>query len=257
MDNNLLNGVIGLAKKAGEEILGIYRRPEDIAVQTKSDESPLTQADLIAHHLITDGLQQLTPSLPVLSEESIAIPFVERQKWQQYWLVDPLDGTKEFIQKTDDFTVNIALIENHRPILGVVYVPVEKLCYFAMQGKGAFKQIGETPPQQINTRHNAHESLVVVASRRHGVRELQAFLERLGDHTIVHRGSALKFCIVAEGVADIYPRFGPTSEWDTAAGQCIVEAAGGKVVDLNGQPLRYNSKQSLLNPSFVVEGTKT
>lgn len=253
--NLLLNDVIRLAKNAGDKILAIYRCSENMAVQVKNDQSPLTEADLVSHRVITQGLLELTPKWPILSEESAVIPYAERELWQRYWLVDPLDGTKEFIQKTDDFTVNIALIENHKPILGIVSAPALQLCYSAAQGKGAFKQIAETPSQPINTRKKLETSTVVVASRRHGLGELQAFLGRLGDHTIVHRGSALKFCIVAEGAADIYPRFGPTSEWDTAAGQCIVEAAGGKVVDLSGHPLRYNTKESLVNSSFLVKGT--
>ncbi len=250
----LLNSVIKLAKEAGEKIKEIYQQIDSVAVHIKSDQSPLTEADLIAHQVLAHGLKQLTPHLPILSEESVAIPFAERSSWQRYWLVDPLDGTKEFIQKTDDFTVNIALIEDHKPILGVIYAPISGLCYFAEKGQGAFKQLGENLPQPIHSHSNLSSPVTVVVSRRHGLAELQAFLQRLGDHTIVNRGSALKFCLVADGTADIYPRFGPTSEWDTAAGQCIVEVAGGKVVDLSGGSLDYNTKESLLNPSFLVIG---
>lgn len=252
--HGLLESVAQLAKEAGEKILAIYRCGQEAQVSLKSDRSPLTEADLAAHHAIVAGLKQLTPELPILSEESLAVSYEERSSWQRYWLVDPLDGTKEFIERTDDFTVNIALIEDHQPILGVVYAPVLQVCYFAEQGKAAQKQIQQQPVTQIHSAKSNRDAVIVVTSRRHGLAELQTFLAHLGNHTIIHRGSALKFCLVAEGVADLYPRFGPTSEWDTAAGQCIVEAAGGKVADLNGQRLRYNTRESLVNPSFLVTG---
>lgn len=249
--NALFSHVITLAKQAGEEILAIYQG--QIIVDAKADLSPLTAADLAAHKIIVDGLKQLTPDVPVLSEESAETPFTERKNWQRYWLVDPLDGTKEFIEKNDEFTVNIALIENHQPVFGVVYAPALNICYFAMRGKGAFKQENSVS-QPIHVKANVGKQIHVVTSRRHGLSELQYFLQQLGDHTMLHRGSALKFGLVAEGVADIYPRLGPTSEWDTAAAQCIVEEAGGAVVDLSGKPFRYNTKASLLNPEFLAVG---
>lgn len=249
--NALFSHVITLAKQAGEEILAIYRG--QIIVETKADFSPVTAADLAAHKVIVDGLKQLTSGVPVLSEESAAIPFAERKNWQRYWLVDPLDGTKEFIEKNGEFTVNVALIENHEPIFGVVYAPVLNICYFATRGVGAFKQENNLT-QQIHANKEIGEKINVATSRRHGLNKLQYFLQQIGDHTVVHRGSALKFGLVAEGQADIYPRLGPTSEWDTAAAQCVLEEAGGAVIDLAGNPLRYNTKDSLENPEFIAIG---
>jgi len=254
MDINLLLPALQIAKEAGEKILAVYQRTEAVTVQVKDDESPLTEADLAAHHHIVAGLSALTPSFPVLSEESTAVAFAERASWQNYWLVDPLDGTKEFIQKTDEFTINIALIVKHQAALGIVYAPALDLCYFAMQEYGAYKQEGAGLPQLIHTRTVPTQGATVVASRRHGLGQLQSFLAQLGDHAIVQRGSALKCCLVADGSADIYPRFGLTSEWDTAAGQCVLEQAGGKLIDCAGNPLVYNTKESLLNPSFLAVG---
>lgn len=244
--------VIKLAKNAGQEILTIYQQ-KNPKIQVKADQTPLTEADLIANQIITEGLVKLT-KWPILSEESVEIPFSERQQWQRYWLVDPLDGTKEFIQKTDEFTINIALVEKNQPILGVIYAPALQLCYFAGLNQGAFKQEKEQAAQQIRTRPYNAQDISVVASRRHGLSQLQTFLNKLGNHTIVQRGSALKCCVVAEAMADIYPRFGPTSEWDIAAGQCILEAAGGAIIDFAGNPLRYNLKESLENPPFLALG---
>ena len=249
----LLEPTIQLAKQAGIEILKIYQNPA-IAIKTKSDKSPVTAADLIAHEIITHGLKQLTPELPILSEESAAIAFAERKTWKCYWLIDPLDGTKEFIDHLDDFTVNIALIENHQPILGIVYAPALALCYFACTDHGAFKQTAEQPAAAIKVTSHQNETTRIAASRRHGTQELQAFLQKLTNATVISRGSALKFALVAEGLADVYPRLTPTSEWDTAAGQCIVEQAGGAVIDVAGKPLRYNTKESLLNPAFLAVG---
>lgn len=249
---SLLPEIVKLAKSAGKEILKIYQQKNPL-VKVKADKTPVTEADLIANQIITEGLTQLS-SWPVLSEESAQIPFVERQQWQTYWLVDPLDGTKEFIQKTDEFTVNIALIEKNQPVLGVIYAPALQLSYFASLDQGVFKQENNESVKAIHTRPYNSQAITVVASRRHGLSQLQTFLDRLGNHTIVNRGSALKCCMVAEGQADIYPRFGPTSEWDTAAGQCILTAAGGKLMDFKGNELRYNTKDSLENPSFLAVG---
>lgn len=251
---SLLNSATQIAKDAGHEILKFYHGAKAIAVNLKSDQSPLTEADLVANQLIIAKLKQLTPSLPILSEESAPITFAERKKWQQYWLIDPIDGTKEFINKTNEFTVNIALIADHKPILGIVHAPALQHCYFAAAGIGAFKQENNFPAQQITTRPYNHKKIVVTASRRHGHGQLENFLAQLGSYTIVQRGSALKCGLVAEGVADIYPRFGPTSEWDIAAGQCVLEQAGGKIIDFSGKPLRYNTKESLENPPFLAVG---
>jgi 3'(2'), 5'-bisphosphate nucleotidase len=204
------------------------------------------------------ALQALTPTIPILSEESTGITYQERQHWSLFWLVDPLDGTREFVQRNGEFTVNIALIREQRPILGVVQVPVLHLTYWAADGVGAFKTAGNaTSPLHAN--RTLRQPLHVVASRSHAGQETQALLENLRrDHPleVVSKGSALKFCLVAEGAADLYPRLGPTMEWDTAAAQCIVEQAGGQVTTLTQEPLQYN-KENLLNPSFMVASPAT
>ena len=249
-----LEPVRALAAEASARILEIYATAFDVTA--KDDDSPLTAADLAAHHTIIAGLQRLTPDIPILSEESSAVPFADRSRWRRYWLVDPLDGTKEFIQRNGQFTVNIALIDNYEPVLGVVRVPVTGLCYFAARGYGAFRQEPRQPPQPIKVKPLQPDGPVrVVGSRSHGGPGLQRFVAALGAHELVTIGSSLKFCQVAEGVADVYPRLGPTSEWDTAAAQAIVEAAGGRVVSAEtGEPLRYNTHDSLLNPYFIVYG---
>ncbi|MBK7542407.1 MAG: 3'(2'),5'-bisphosphate nucleotidase CysQ [Candidatus Competibacteraceae bacterium] len=251
---NWLAPVRALAAEASERILKIYATAFEVT--TKDDHSPLTDADLAAHRAILAGLERLTPDVPVLSEESAAVSFAERSTWRRYWLVDPLDGTKEFVQRNGQFTVNIALIEDHEPVFGVVRVPVTGVCYFAARGCGAFRQEPDQPPQPISvTPLQADRPVRVVGSKSHGGPKLQKFAVKLGAHELVTIGSSLKFCQVAEGSADVYPRFGPTSEWDTAAAQAIVEVAGGQVVSMEtGQPLRYNTKEALLNPYFIVYG---
>lgn len=247
----LLNAVIGLAGEAGEQILAIYNT--DFDVENKADKSPLTAADMASHRTICGGLANLTPDIPVLSEESSSIPFATRRQWSRYWLVDPLDGTREFIKRNGEFTVNIALIDGHRSVLGVVYVPVTRLCYFATLGTGAFKQEHDSSAQPIHTRQTIMGRFTVAGSRSHGTEQQTAFFNKLGSETeLIAIGSSLKFCLVAEGKVDIYPRFGPTSEWDTAAAHCIVEAAGGSITDTSMQPLLYNAKESILNPNFLV-----
>jgi len=248
----LLSEVCVLAHEAGRRILEIYAT--DFTVTDKDDASPLTAADMAAHHAILAGLARLTPDIPVLSEESAAIPFEERARWQDYWLIDPLDGTREFVKRNGEFTVNIALIHAQRPVLGVVQVPVSGLCYFACAGGGAFKQLPGEAPQAIHVRPLGDGPVIVAGSRSHRGESLNSFLERIGPHEIVSMGSSLKTCLVAEGRADIYPRLGPTSEWDTAAAHCVVVEAGGAVTDTQLQPLRYNTKASLLNPHFLVFG---
>ena len=249
---DLLYKIETTAIKAGKAILDIYHS-EDFGIEIKGDDSPLTKADLAAHHIIVDDLQSFTPDVPVLSEESTDILFEERKTWQKYWLVDPLDGTKEFIKKNGEFTVNIALIENGSPIVSVVYVPVSGVSYTAAKGYGAFKKAGNERIK-INTHKPARNIPIVVGSRSHLSPDVRTYLDKLGDHEMTPMGSSLKFCLVAEGQADLYPRLGLTSEWDTAAAQCIVEQAGGHVVTLDNQPLRYNTKDSLLNPYFMVYG---
>jgi len=250
--SQLCDKVLGIAKKASDKILAIYNT--EFNVVSKEDNTPLTEADMAAHHAIYDGLRKLTPDLPILSEESEDIDYTQRQLWQRYWLVDPLDGTREFVKRNGEFTVNIALIDNHKPIIGVIHTPVTGICYFANDQAGAFKQSPKQKPIQIHTRRKQEGHTVIAGSRSHRGSSLNQFLENIGSFEIITMGSSLKSCLVAEGMVDIYPRLGPTSEWDTAAAQCIVENAGGQVLDLNMQPLLYNTKPSLLNPHFVVIG---
>lgn len=260
-----LDAVVRIAKLAGEEILKVYHRDGDIDVQSKSDESPLTEADTRANSVIVSELQRLTPDIPVLSEESDILPWEVRSQWPEYWLIDPLDGTKEFINRNDEFTVNIALVRAGEPVIGVVHAPVFARTWSGMRGQGAWRQEGADVPQTIHCSKMPAEidncAVVVVASRRHGTEQLQGMLDTLATRfkevELVSMGSSLKICIVAEGGADIYPRLAPTSEWDTAAAQAILCAAGGAICTLDFQPLRYNSKEELLNPSFIVLGDVT
>lgn len=247
----LLDETLALAQRAGRAILDVYE--SDFAVTHKEDESPLTQADLASHRLIDDALPRLAPALPCLSEEGADIPYATRSAWARYWLIDPLDGTREFIKRNGEFTVNIALVEGHRPVLGVIHAPVLGLTYGAARGLGAFRldTMRRTP---IRTRPLPATPTFVV-SRSHRDPALDSILARAPQHDAIGKGSSLKFCLVADGSADFYPRLGPTSEWDTAAGQCIVEEAGGAVWRLPElTPLGCNEKESLLNPSFAVVG---
>lgn len=249
---DLLNKIELTAIKAGEAIMEIYNS-NDFGVNYKDDDSPLTKADLAAHNVIVKDLKTYTPDVPVLSEESADIPFETRKNWNKYWLVDPLDGTKEFIKRNGEFTVNIALIEDGVSTLSVVYVPVKKVSYTAAKGYGSFKSEKEVR-SPISVLKPARIKPMVVGSRSHVSKEVGDYLKKLGEHEMVSMGSSLKFCLVAEGKADLYPRLGLTSEWDTAAAQCIVEQAGGRVVTLDNEPLKYNTKESLLNPYFMVYG---
>jgi 3'(2'), 5'-bisphosphate nucleotidase len=227
---------------------------QDFAVEHKDDRSPLTAADMAAHHLIVDGLTRLTPEIPVLSEESAEdVPAIVRRTWRRMWLVDPLDGTREFVKRNGEFTVNIALIDGHAPVFGVVQTPALDELHWAATGLGAFRRDG-TDDVSLATRRPALTPLRVAASRSHLDERTAALLRKLGDIESIGLGSSLKFCRIAEARLDFYPRFGPTSEWDTAAAQVLVEAAGGAVLDLEGRPLRYNTKDSLLNPFFLVLG---
>lgn len=243
-----------IAREASVEILRIYET--DFSVELKDDDSPLTRADLASHEVICRHLAALTPGIPVLSEESPRVSFAERSRWSRYWLVDPLDGTKDFVKRNGEFTVNIALVEDHEVVLGVVWVPVSDVGYLAARGVGASRSDpGSTDSVPLVTRPADPARLVVAGSRSHGADRLESFVKRLpGNVEVSSCGSSLKLCRVAEGRSDVYPRFGPTSEWDTAAGQCVVEMAGGSVTDLGFRPLRYNTKDSLLNPDFVAVG---
>lgn len=246
-----LQHIIAIARAAGDAIMGVYNS-SDAGITQKADDSPLTLADLAAHKVIVTGLAELATRYPVLSEEAANIAYEERRNWSRYWLVDPLDGTKEFIKRNGEFTVNIALIENGAPILGVVYAPVLDVCYYGARGQGAWVQRGASAAQAIKARTaTAGECLKVVASRSHSDERTQALLEKLGAHECISMGSSLKLCLVAEGAAHFYPRLGPTMEWDTAAAHAVVNAAGGSVCDLSGAELRYN-KANLLNPEFLV-----
>lgn len=247
-----LEKIISIAEAAGKAILEIYN--QDFEVQEKSDNSPLTAADLAAHHLIVAELEKIEPRLPILSEESAALPYEERSSWLRYWLVDPLDGTREFVKRNGEFTVNIALIEGDSPSCGVVHVPVTGTTYFGCKGKGAWKRLADGSTQEISVNKQRGHPLRIAGSRSHAGDSLQRFLDNVGPHEIVSMGSSLKLCLVAEGIADIYPRLGLTSEWDTGAAQAVVEAAGGKVTNLEMKPLPYNTKDSLLNPHFLVFG---
>ncbi len=248
----LIEPVVDLAIKAGDAILEVYAT--DFDVQHKADRSPLTQADMASHHVIDHGLKALTPDIPVLSEESGLPEFAERSKWEKYWLIDPLDGTKEFVNRNGEFTVNIALIENNRAIFGVVHVPVENKTYFGCAGYGAELRDAGSGRVKITVAEETAQPARVVGSRSHKGTSLDGFLDKLGEYEMHAMGSSLKFCLVAEGAADIYPRLGPTSEWDTAAAQAVVEQAGGSVLTLDGKPLSYNSKSEILNPYFLVIG---
>ena len=250
--NKLIQPVIDIAAKAGERILEIYTT--EFSVETKDDKSPLTAADKASHETIVAALEALTPDIPVLSEESTAISWAERSAWPEYWLIDPLDGTKEFIKRNGEFTVNIALIQGNTAVLGVVLVPVNNRCFYGYQGGGAFERTPEGDIRAIQVTADTQSPLRVVGSRSHRGESLDAYLNRLGEHVMVPMGSSLKLCLVANGEADIYPRLGLTSEWDTAAAQAVVECAGGKVVQLDGQPLLYNAKENILNPFFLVYG---
>ena len=244
--------LVRLAREAGDAILEVYAT--DFDVQSKQDESPLTQADLASHRRIVVGLENLAPAMPIISEEAGLPPFSERSRWRRYWLIDPLDGTKEFVNRNGEFTVNIALIENGRPILGVVHVPVQGKTYVGCEGLGAELRCDEQVPVKICVADASASPARVVGSRSHRGASLDAFIRNLGDCELVPMGSSLKFCVVAEGDADVYPRLGPTSEWDTAAAQAVVEQAGGAVLRLNGKPMLYNQKEEILNPHFVVSG---
>lgn len=262
MNKVLLEQVIEICSRAGQAILEVYHSSTELEVATKADDSPVTAADLGAHNILAPALAQLIEGVPVLSEEQEIPSFDERSQWQRYWIVDPLDGTKEFIRRTGEFTVNVALIENGEPVLGVVHVPVLDITYAGCKRSGAFKRTesGETEihVRPLKPRLEAGEAVELVASRSHGAGAVDQLVERiearLGAVVCKNMGSSLKLCLVAEGAADLYPRLAPTCEWDTAAAQAVVEAAGGIVVDDQFRLLRYNRKDSLLNPFFYVIG---
>ena len=251
VDRHLLDEVRRIAAAAAGRILDVYRSPFEVG--RKADESPLTEADLASHRTIVEGLRALAPAIPVLSEESAEIDFATRAGWSRYWLVDPLDGTRDFVKRNGEFTVNIALVDRHEPVLGVVAVPVTGVSYAAARGLGALRHDAQGE-RGLAVHRPARRPFRVAASRSHRDRTTTAFIGRLGPAEEVSIGSSLKFCLLAEGAIDVYPRFGPTCEWDTAAAQCVVEEAGGRVTDVELEPLRYNTRESFLNPFFLAFG---
>lgn len=254
MSHIYLRQVIALVEQAGQAIMPHWR--SGIAVRSKSDDSPVTAADLAAHHLLLAGLSALDAEIPVLSEEAADISFAERAGWTRWWLVDPLDGTKEFIADSEEFTVNVALIERGRVLFGVVGIPATGVCYFGGAGLGAWRIAADGGELAIRVRTAPAANFTVLASRRHSSpaqeRLLEGLAARFGDLQLANAGSSLKFCLLAEGAADCYPRLAPTSQWDTAAAQGVLEGAGGQILDLQGQPLDYSARESYLNPSFLA-----
>ena len=256
-NNKLLLDVCNVSIEAGKEILNFYNN--DIEVTHKDDLSPLTKADLASNKIILEALTKLNSNIPILSEESL-VDWSIRKNWKKYWLVDPLDGTKEFIKKNGEFTVNIALIEDNNPILGVVYVPAKSLLYLAEKNKGSFKTNTKNKLENfkgiqkiiVSSQTNRPR---VIGSRSHSNATFDNWVkEKFPNADIVQAGSSLKFCLIAEGEADIYPRFGPTSEWDIAAGHMIVNEAGGKIRTFQNDSIKYNTKENILNPEFYAIG---
>ncbi len=254
--SSLLPDVIDIARASGKVIFDIYQQGH-YEQHTKSDDTPVTSADFAAHALVTSRLQALTPDIPVLSEEDTSVSFEERRKWDRYWLIDPLDGTQEFIAGSGDFATIIALVENNRPIMGVVYAPVSNVAYYAYYQQGAWKITaeGETSPIHTQTYSSVPTSLAIAISRRQNVDAIKDRLASELEYTLIPLGSAsLKSCLVAEGKVDCYLRLGPTGEWDTAATQCIVEEAGGRILNTHLKPLSYNRRSTLENPNFITLG---
>jgi 3'(2'), 5'-bisphosphate nucleotidase len=256
-NNELLLEICKISLLAGNEILKIYN--EEIEVVQKKDLSPLTKADIASNKIILRSLETIDNSIPVLSEESL-VNWNERKKWKKYWLVDPLDGTKEFIKKNGEFTVNIALIENNKPTLGVIYVPTKSTLYFAQQNFGSFKINITTELKSLEVAKKifvSNQKIIerVIGSRSHSNQDFDDWIKKnFPNSKIVQAGSSFKFCLIAEGAADIYPRFGPTSEWDIAAGHIIVKEAGGDVRTFDNTEIYYNTKEGLLNPHFYAIG---
>ena len=252
---NLLE-IVNISVDAGEVILNYYN--ENVDVIYKDDESPLTKADLASHKIITDSIKKITPDIPILSEEEF-IDWKIRKKWKKYWLIAPLDGTKEFIKKNDEFTVNIALIENNRPILGVIYTPALNELFYSIKNFGSYKILTKKKlntlkeAKRISINKKKSNKIKIVGSRSHSNPILDKWVNKnFNEFNILQKGSSLKFCLIAEGSADIYPRFGPTSEWDIAAGHIILEEAGGKLKSIYNKEILYNEKENILNPEFFA-----
>ena len=249
--DELIHSVIKIARQAGAAIMDVYA--SDFEIYLKDDRSPLTNADMRANTIITEGLEKLIPDVPILSEEGDNIPFNERSKWESYWLVDPLDGTKEFIKKNDEFTVNIALIENGKPIFGVVYAPALDVLYWGEVGEGAYKKSGDSAEVKINILDELNSPVLVAGSRSHPSERMNAFMGQFKESQVRPMGSSLKVCLVADGSVHLYPRLGPTMEWDIAAGHAILMGAGGRVETVDGATLRYG-KPDFKNPHFIARG---
>ena len=252
--NNLLLSVITLSKEAGSEILEIYNsNNKKIDVELKDDLSPLTIADKTSNKIILNKLKKLTPDIPILSEEEKNIEYSTRKKWNKFWLVDPLDGTKEFIKHNGEFTVNIALIKDHAPIMGVVYAPVLQTVWYGSIDCGSFIMKKESEPQKLTAKRLDKKIMKIVSSRSHANNpKLEQYLKQFEKYELIKMGSSIKMCLVADGSAHYYPRFGPTMEWDTGAAHCVVKYAGGNIFDIDtDKELQYN-KKNLLNPGFIV-----
>jgi len=254
LNKQLVISTIEIAKEAGEAISQIYN--SDFDYQIKKDLSPITAADRLSHKIIAERLKILTPETPILSEENCNIPFKVRAQWSDYWLIDPLDGTKEFINNNGEFTVNIALIKNNTPILGIIHIPITHETYWGSINKGSFYLNENDDVVSISVSNNHQNPIRIVASRSHPSEMLNDLLDKIIDYEIIKIGSSIKFCHIASGQADCYPRFGPTSEWDTAAGEAIVRYAGGQMVTVNGNLMNYNAKEDYLNPNFIVSSDK-
>lgn len=242
-----------VARASGHIIREYFQSSYNIDI--KDDKSPVTTADLAANDHIEQQLDTLTPDIPRISEESDNTSYEVRRHWETFWLIDPLDGTREFIKNRPDFTVNIALIHQNRPILGSIYLPMSDQLYYATEGSSAYRCDQADAPILITVTANTHPTPRICGSRAHHNKLMQTFLDNVGEHELIARGSSIKSCLVADGSADIYPRFGPTWEWDTAAAQCIIEQSGGHLTTLDMNALSYN-KESLLNPSFLAFGNK-
>lgn len=249
----MLPEVVRIARAAGSAILPYFQDSERQAVVHKIDQSPVTQADFAAHKVISFELKKLTPHIPVLSEEEDCPPYEVRKSWEQYWLVDPLDGTRGFIRHSSEFTVNIAFIEHGKPLLGVIVQPVVDRCFYAVVGKNAYQAQAEQQPVLLSLKREARQELRILCGQfDRSIRFVKKIIPKSMPFQLIQMNSSLKFAALAQGLGDLYCRFGPTSEWDTAAGQCILEAIGGAVVDFQGEPLQYNAKSSLINPSFLA-----
>tara|TARA_B110000438_G_scaffold237418_1_gene234795 strand:- start:492 stop:1307 length:816 start_codon:yes stop_codon:yes gene_type:complete len=256
IDNTqLIDDLIVISKEAGKAIMKIYS--SDFDFQIKEDLSPLTLADNISNKIICEKLKILTPDLPIISEEGSKISFEVRSRWKKYWLIDPLDGTKEFIKRNGEFTINIALIENNIPILGIIHIPTTNETYWGSNIDGSYYSNERIFKKRIRISNNSVAPIRIITSRSHPNKSLNLLLKEIGKYEIIRLGSSLKFCHIASGNADFYPRFGPTSEWDIAAGDAIVRYAGGYISDLNNKPIMYNMKESFLNPNFIVSRNKS